>query len=216
MTAKIVSIANQKGGIGKTTTSVNLASSIAMRATPVLLVDLDPQASTFDWVCMMDRNENKLFDYIKALESNIDTIIKNNIEHYQYIIIDCPPRLQKIMAKVIMISDLVVTPVGIGAVEYWAFDDFNAGIRHHQLHNEGTPKQVVFLSNVDSRCKRLIKQTIDSMVSGGFKPLETVHTRNAVVEASGLGKCTIHMDDPKATKEIETLTTEILGAINEL
>ena len=127
--AKIIAVAAQKGGIGKTTTAVNLASCIAMRATPVLLIDLDPQASTMDWVALMERNDKKLFDYVKALESSIQQQVYNNEDHYKYIIIDCPPRLQKIMSLVIVLSDLIVTPVGLGAVESWAFDDFNSGIK---------------------------------------------------------------------------------------
>jgi len=57
---RIISVAGQKGGIGKTTTAVNLASCIAMRATPVLLLDLDPQASTMDWVGMMEKKRSTI------------------------------------------------------------------------------------------------------------------------------------------------------------
>lgn len=79
---KIIAIANQKGGVGKTTTSINLSASLAAKGKKVLVIDTDPQGNTTSGFGI-DKNdlENTIYELILGECSISDCIIKDVIEN---------------------------------------------------------------------------------------------------------------------------------------
>ena len=78
---RIIAVANQKGGVGKTTTAINLAACLSVKGKKVLLIDMDPQGNTTSGLGIEKSElENSIYDLMIGESSIKDCIIKNVFE----------------------------------------------------------------------------------------------------------------------------------------
>lgn len=158
---RMIAVANQKGGVGKTTTAINLAASMASSRRRLLLVDLDPQGnatmgsgveknslerSAYDVMmgeCQpgdalitlprfhydllpgngdLTAAEVKLMEKL-AREQRLKRALAPIREHYDYIIVDCPPSLNILTLNALVAADGVLIPM---QCEYYALEGLSA------------------------------------------------------------------------------------------
>jgi chromosome partitioning protein len=104
---KITIVLNGKGGVGKTTTAVNLAAIFAEQHR-VLLVDADPQGSASWWV---KQSEGLDLGFETAVLTDLTGVTRKQWSDYEIVVVDMPPALDSVaLAAIMPIADYLVLP----------------------------------------------------------------------------------------------------------
>jgi len=219
MTAKLISVVNQKGGCGKTTTTMQVAGTLGLRGHRVLVVDMDPQATCVRWHSSADKTPFPA-DVLALPNDNeaeqLPDILRARVGSYDYILIDCPPSVDSATpSSALLISDLAVIPMIPSPNDLWASVKAKKLVDAARQHNPGL-KAVVVLTSVQPRTS-LAKLTRSMLSEDRSIPLaKSILTLRSVFRESPLDGSTVHgtKKAQAAVDEIEGLTDELISILN--
>lgn len=207
----IISLLNQKGGVGKTTLAVHLATAFARQGNRVLMVDADPQGSALDWSA--SRTEKAQFPVVglpkKTLHRELPTIAAD----YNFVVIDGAPRVYDVARSAIMASDLVLIPVQPSPYDVWAAKEIVDLLSEVSVFKE-TLKTAFVINRkiVNTAIGRDVKEALSDYQVQVLKA--QVCQRVSFAESAASGQTVLEIDPSGiASQEILALTDEVMELI---
>jgi len=203
----IVGVLNQKGGVGKTTISVNLAASLARAGSRVLLIDADPQGSALDWAAA--RQGDPLFSVVGFPRPSIHKEIGQIGHGYDHIVIDGPPRVTDLARSAIMASDIVLIPVQPSPYDIWAAEEVVKLIDEARVFKDSLKS--VFVVNRKITNTAIGRDVREALAAYPVHVLESSVTQRVVfAEAAAQGQAVYEIETAgPAAAEIESVANEL-------
>lgn len=204
----IISVQNQKGGVGKTTLAVGLSHAIALQSTSVLLVDADPQGSARDWAAA--RESKPPFAIVAIDRPTIHRDLPTIAKDYDHVLIDGAPRVTDLARSAIIAADLVLIPVQPSPYDVWAAAEVVKLIREASVFKENLKS--VFAINRKIANTAIGRDVAEALSSYDIPVLKSqICQRVAFAESAATGQTVLETaPSSSAAIELMALAQEIL------
>ncbi len=216
----IISVANQKGGVGKSTVAFNLAAALAKRRFSVFVVDADPQGTVAMWAKARARQDKNMvgidIDFTDSPWPPEKILTLSNEDRYDFIIIDCGPANNKVMRATLVVADLVIIPVSPSPL------DINSALSTIKLirdgEQRGATKAKAFLliskKVVGTNLAKEAKQTCQMLKLPIFKT--EISQRIALCESAITGQSVLeYAPNSVASEEFIALEKEVRRCLKQ-
>ncbi len=208
---KVIAILNQKGGVGKTTLAVHLATALARKKRSVILLDADPQGSALDWAAA--RQGNPLFPVVGLPKSSIHKELPTLAASYDIVVIDGPPRVYDVARSAIMAADLVLVPVQPSPYDVWAAKEIIDLLTEASVFKPSIRKAFVINRKIANTA---IGRDVAQALSDYPIPVlsSAICQRVAFAESATQGLTVYELDpDMLASQEMDALAAEVEGMV---
>ena len=208
MLSKVITIAQQKGGTGKTTLAVHLALAfIKYHNLKIAIIDTDPQGSLGKWFIIREEkklsNNNLTFKTASLWGAQYES--KALKKDHDIVIIDTPPKIESDARQSIESADLVLIPMSASHVDFWATGAIV------EIAKKANKKILIQINRANQRSK-LISKTNDFIKSLNLSATKTIiGNRQIFASSMGEGKTAVEKQKKSnAVEEIKNLSEQIL------
>ena len=206
----IIGVLNQKGGVGKTTVAINIASTLAAAGSRVLFVDADPQGSALAWSSA--RESEPLFAVIGMAKPSLHRDLPSLAKDYDYVLIDGAPRVNELGRSAILASDFVLIPVQPSPYDVWAAADTVQLVREARQYKPGI--KAAFVIN-----RKIARTAIGRDAAAALEQFDDIPVLSAMLiqrivyaESAAKGLSVIEAArGSEAAREIENLAKQVVG-----